>query len=202
MATGRRRGRSPRGSGGIRIIGGEWRGRRLPVADRPGLRPTADRVRETLFNWLQQETPGARCLDLYAGSGALGLEALSRGAGHCTFIERDRRACERLRDAIALLDAGDRALYRQDSAEAFLARGCDAFDLIFLDPPFGGDDLARASAALAAAGCCHGGTLVYVETDAPDPAALLPAGWERHRQATGGGVRFALFRPGPFVGGG
>lgn len=183
------------GRGGIRIIGGQWRGRRLAVADRPGLRPTADRVRETLFNWLQATVPGARCLDLFAGSGALGLEALSRGAATVTFVDSDRQAMDRLRAVLATLGARDRADCRCERAERFLAHGGGPFDLIFLDPPFAGDALARASAALAP--LCHADTLVYVETDRRDPAALLPEGWLCHRSGRGGGVQFGLYRPSP-----
>jgi len=182
-----------RGRGGIRIIGGEWRGRRLAVADRPGLRPTADRVRETLFNWLQAAVPGARCLDLFAGSGALGLEALSRGAAAVTFVDSDRQAMDSLRAVLKTLGAGDRADCRCERAERFLTLGEGPFDLIFLDPPFAGDALARASAELAP--LCHESTLVYVETDQREPAALLPEGWSCHRSARGGGVQFGLYRP-------
>ncbi|MHA7815855.1 MAG: 16S rRNA (guanine(966)-N(2))-methyltransferase RsmD [Pseudohaliea sp.] len=182
-----------RGRGGLRIIGGEWRGRRLAVADRPGLRPTADRVRETLFNWLQAVVPGARCLDLFAGSGALGLEALSRGAASVTFVDSDRQAMDRLRAVLATLGAGERAVCRCERAERFLEHGEGPFDLVFLDPPFAGDALARASARLAP--LCHEDTLVYVETDQRDPAALLPGGWACHRSGRGGGVQFGLYRP-------
>jgi 16S rRNA (guanine966-N2)-methyltransferase len=163
------------------------------VTDRPGLRPTADRVRETLFNWLQMNVPGARCLDLFAGSGALGLEALSRGAAAVTFVDSDRQAVDRLRAALDTLGAGDRADCRCERAERFLAGSEGPFDLIFLDPPFAGDALARASAALAP--LCHADTLVYVETDQRDPAALLPPGWTCHRSGKGGSVQFGLYRP-------
>jgi len=204
MAAGRRlggrdggsisgRGRRSRSGGGIRIIGGEWRGRRLAVADRPGLRPTADRVRETLFNWLQLDVVDARCLDLFAGSGALGLEALSRGAASVTFVDRDRQAVERLRTTLETLGAGDRADCRLECAERFLAGAHAPFDVIFLDPPFDGDGLAVASRELD--NLSHPGTLVYVETNRRDPAALLPGGWACHRSGKGGGVGFGLYRP-------
>ncbi|HKK23477.1 MAG TPA: 16S rRNA (guanine(966)-N(2))-methyltransferase RsmD [Pseudohaliea sp.] len=193
MAAGRRQRGRARPGGGIRIIGGEWRGRRLAVADRPGLRPTADRVRETLFNWLQFDIVGARCLDLFAGSGALGLEALSRGAAAVTFVDNDREAIAQLRAALDTLGAGERASCRLERAERFLAEAPGPFDLIFLDPPFAGDGLAMASHRLDDA--CHRDTLVYVETDLRDPAAALPAGWTCQRSGRGGGVQFGLYRP-------
>ena len=134
------RGRSaaPRRANRVRIIGGTWRSRTLTFPDVPGLRPTPDRVRETLFNWLGQYLIGKRCLDLYAGSGALGFEALSRGAAAVVMVERSPRIWRALRDNAALLGARGVNLVRGDALE-FLARthGAAEFDLIFLDPPFG-----------------------------------------------------------------
>ncbi|HET9047909.1 MAG TPA: 16S rRNA (guanine(966)-N(2))-methyltransferase RsmD [Chiayiivirga sp.] len=123
-------------AGKIRIIGGHWRGTRLDVADVAGLRPSSDRVRETLFNWLQADIRGARCLDLFAGSGALGLEAASRGAAQVVMIERDTRALANLRASVQRLDASQVEVVADD-ALAWLARPptC-AFDLVFIDPPF------------------------------------------------------------------
>lgn len=198
MKSGRRSKRQ--GRGGLRIIGGEWRGRRLPVTERPGLRPTADRVRETLFNWLQGTIADARCLDLFAGSGALGLEALSRGARECVFVDHDRRAAGALRDRLRDLAAGDRARCLQSTAARFLAGEHAAFDIIFLDPPFAADLLPATCASLDASGLCHPETLIYVETDAPAPGRLLPASWHAYREASGGAVRFGLYRQAPFVG--
>ena len=132
------RGRSagPRRPNRVRIIGGSWRSRVVTFPDVPGLRPTPDRVRETLFNWLGHDLTGRRCLDLYAGSGALGFEALSRGAGSVTMVERSPRAWRALRDNAALLGASGLNLVRCDALE-FLAHGAAQFDVIFLDPPFG-----------------------------------------------------------------
>jgi 16S rRNA (guanine(966)-N(2))-methyltransferase RsmD len=114
-------GRRREGQGQVRIIAGEWRGRRLSVATREGLRPTGDRVRETLFNWLAPHVPGARCLDLFAGSGALGIEALSRGAAHCLFVDNDAAVATTLRGELDLLGAGKRATLRRAPAHAVLA---------------------------------------------------------------------------------
>ena len=125
-------------AGAVRIIGGEWRGTRLPVADRDGLRPTSDRVRETLFNWLQQKIAGARVMDLFAGSGALGFEAASRGAREAFLVEQDPAVADTLRDTVTRLKAGGRVHIVQADALAWLQAPLHGrFDLVFVDPPFG-----------------------------------------------------------------
>jgi len=160
-------------SGKLRIIGGAWRGRRLQVPERPGLRPSGDRVRETLFNWLQGWLPGARCLDLFAGSGALGLEAASRGAHSVTLIERDRVLAGRLR-AIATDWPGAEVLdVHAADALAWLEHSAESFDLVFVDPPFDAGLYARTLALLARPGVLAHDARVYVESRARDPA---PAG--------------------------
>ena len=121
--------------GRIRIIGGSLRNSRLEVPDRPGLRPTPERVRETLFNWLAPVIAGSRCLDLFAGTGALGVEALSRGAARAQFVERDGRAVQALRANLARLKAADGRVAEAD-ALAWLQGEAEPFDLVFLDPPF------------------------------------------------------------------
>ena len=129
---------SPRSAGPpgrLRIVAGEWRGRRLPVLDQPGLRPTPDRVRETLFNWLAPLITGARCLDLFAGSGALGFEAASRGAGRVAMIEKSANLVRVLRENRLLLDARQVEVIQAD-AGLWLAGQAEPFDLVFLDPPF------------------------------------------------------------------
>jgi len=183
------------GGTGLRIVGGEWRGRRLSVPEAEGLRPTADRVRETLFNWLQADLPGARVLDLFAGSGALGLEALSRGAGEVVFVERSRRVAGVLRANLGLLGAEGRARLVTGDARGFLAGTPSAFDLVFLDPPF---QSAIIDPVLAALG---GGWLarrarVYVEFDRHSNPPRLPAGWGWLREKTAGGVGYGLVAPG------
>src|SRR5690606_40251179 len=127
----------PASPGSVRIVAGRWRGTRLPVADAAGLRPTPDRVRETLFNWLQGRLAGANALDLFAGSGALGLEAVSRGASEAVLVERDPRLAGSLRGTVARLGAGDRVEVACADALAWLrASPRRAFDVVFLDPPF------------------------------------------------------------------
>jgi len=181
------------GGGGrhLRIIGGQWRGRRLQFPELPGLRPTGDRIRETLFNWLAPDIVGARCLDLFAGSGALGLEALSRGAAHCDFVERDRTAAASLRSHIDSLAAHPRARVLEADALAFL-RGCSArYDIVFLDPPFAADLLAASAASLADGGHLEAGARIYTEQDA-DEVCALPSTWRELRRKQSGNVAYAL----------
>src|SRR5277367_3125267 len=125
------------GRNSVRIIGGGWRGRRVSFPDIPGLRPTPDRVRETLFNWLQHSVAGSRCLDLFAGSGALGLEALSRGAREVVFVDQAQAAISHLQTQISRLDAVARTRIMGEDAGRYLRTSPEVFDIVFLDPPFG-----------------------------------------------------------------
>ncbi|MCE5231712.1 MAG: 16S rRNA (guanine(966)-N(2))-methyltransferase RsmD [Mizugakiibacter sp.] len=185
---------APSGAGRVRIVAGRLRGSKLAVPDLPGLRPTPDRVRETLFNWLAPTIEGARCLDLFAGTGALGVEALSRGAAHVTFVERDPRLAAALRDNLVRLDQPHGVVECAD-AQAFLRDAPAPFDLVFLDPPFAEARWADAAAALEAGGWLKPAALVYVEAPA-DAAPALPAGWTLHREGRAGAVRYALYRRG------
>ncbi len=181
-------------AGSLRIVAGKLRGSRLAVPDIEGLRPTSDRVRETLFNWLAPVVGGARCLDLYAGTGALGIEALSRGAASCVFVERERDLCEQLRQNLARLRVAD-ARVVNDDAQGFLATPApaDAFDLVFLDPPFAANLWAAAAQRLEQAGWLRAAAHVYVEAPA-DTVFEPPASWALHREGQAGAVRFALYR--------
>ena len=179
-------------SGALRIVAGSLRGSRLAVPDVKGLRPTPDRIRETLFNWLASVIAGARCLDLYAGTGALGIEAMSRGAGECVFVERDRTLCALLLDNLARLRVVG-AQVVNDDAGGFLATPAPAaFDLVFLDPPFDAGLWAGAAMALEQSGWLREGALVYVESPA-DTLFELPANWNPHREGHAGAVRYALY---------
>ncbi|MCA1798204.1 MAG: 16S rRNA (guanine(966)-N(2))-methyltransferase RsmD [Xanthomonadaceae bacterium] len=175
----------------FRIIGGEWRGRRLQFPDLAELRPSPDRVRETLFNWLAPVIDGARCLDLYCGSGALGLEALSRGAAESVFVDKER-------DAIRMIDAHlDKlrcARGRTVHAESvgFLRGPATPFDVVFLDPPFHRELLSPACAQLAAGGWVKPGGYVYLEAESELKAPQLPDGWMLHRSAKAGRVGYHL----------
>jgi len=190
----------------VRIIGGAWRGRRVHFADSPGLRPTPDRVRETLFNWLQQAIAGARCLDLFAGSGALGLESLSRGAREVVFVEESPTAARSVAAQAARLGAGDapgdaagaarhgRARVLQMSAERFLSAPGEPFDVIFLDPPFAADALAEPVRLIDSGGWAVRGALVYLECARAAGVPPLPPTWELLKSKLAGEVGYHLAR--------
>jgi 16S rRNA (guanine(966)-N(2))-methyltransferase RsmD len=178
--------------GEVRLIGGQWKRSKLPVADRPGLRPTPDRVRETLFNWLGQDMSGWRVLDAFAGSGALGFEAASRGAAEVILLENDPTLVDSLRESRQRLDATTLRVERAD-ALTWMARSAPArFELVLIDPPFDAE-LAVAAAAAAARLLVEGGFL-YVEAGEPMAATLL--GLTLHRQMRAGAVHAGLYRSG------
>ena len=181
----------PAAAGSVRIIGGRWRGSKLPVASAPGLRPTSDRARETLFNWLQPMLPGARVLDLFAGSGALGLEALSRGAAGALLVERDPALAESLRATCARLGAGEATVLRADALELLRAPLHGRFDRVFVDPPFSdglwAEVLARLDPWLA------DDAWLYLES-APGAGPAPGAGWRLHREAGTRDAHHALYR--------
>ena len=178
--------------GKLRIVAGSLRGSRLAVPDRPGLRPTSDRIRETLFNWLMPVIEGARCLDLYAGTGALGIEAISRGASECTFVESDRALARDLRENLARLKVETARVIEADALAA-LAGSAEPFDIVFLDPPFGGDLWDASAERLETRGWLAASAWIYVESPA-DAALALPPTWMLHREGQAGAVRFALYR--------
>jgi len=180
----------------VRIIGGSWKRSKLPVADRPGLRPTPDRVRETLFNWLGQDLSGWRCLDAFAGSGALGFEAASRGAAEAVLVERDPALVALLSAAKARLGAEAVRIERGDALQWMARAAADGFELVMLDPPF--DAPLALPAMAAAARIVTPGGFVYVEAPtaiAGEPVAA--AGLEPWRAARAGNVHFHLFRRPP-----
>lgn len=179
----------------LRIIGGRWRRRHLSFPDTGTVRPTPDRVRETLFNWLAPVIEGARCLDLFAGSGALGMEALSRGAASAVFVEQDPRLTRALRDNLARLGAED-ARVMQAEALTWLQGIPTPFDVVLLDPPFHQGLLAPVCQRLATGGWLGEGALVYLEL-ARAETPTLPATWELRREKTAGEVYFRLFRSDP-----
>ena len=180
--------------GRVRVIGGNLRGSRIEVPAVDGLRPTPDRVRETLFNWLAPVIDGSRCLDLYAGTGALGIEAASRGAREVVLVERERSAAAALRDNIERLKA-DACRVLESDAMAFLAGPPRPFDVVFVDPPFAADAWADAVQALDR-GWLAPQALVYLESPA-DLAPAVPAGWLGWRELRAGAVRAALYRRAP-----
>ena len=177
----------------VRIIGGAWKRSKLPVADRPGLRPTPDRVRETVFNWLGQSLDGWRCVDAFAGSGALGFEAASRGAADVVLVERDPALVASLNAAQQRLDAKNVRVEHADAVQWLARAAARSVDLVFLDPPFDSDLLAPALAA--AAPIVGDGGLVYVEAPAPvDADAAAALGFAPHRDARAGAVHYQLLR--------
>ena len=181
-----------RSHGELRVIGGALRGRKWRVADAAGLRPTPDRVRETLFNWLAPHISGRRVLDLFAGSGALGFEALSRGAATATLVEQDRAAQAVLRDTAARFGLGGARIEGGDAIAFLRSQPAAAFDLVFLDPPFQSGLLAPAlrilyeQQVLAPDGFC------YVEMAAASPLPSWPSGWTLHRSGKAGEVGYHL----------
>ncbi|MBW8824177.1 MAG: 16S rRNA (guanine(966)-N(2))-methyltransferase RsmD [Xanthomonadales bacterium] len=183
---------SNRSAGTVRIVGGRWRGTKLPVPDVSGLRPSSDRVRETLFNWLQPVLPGARVLDLFAGTGALGLEALSRGAAAATLVERDRSASAGLRASIDRLGAADTARLVQADALAWLAGTTGGpFDIVFVDPPFADDLWARVVAGLA----LHVAADAWLYVESAHGIHVDPGmAWQLHREGATREVDYRLYR--------
>ncbi|WP_457668082.1 16S rRNA (guanine(966)-N(2))-methyltransferase RsmD [Thiolapillus sp.] len=182
-------------SNSIRIIGGAYRGRRLSFPDVPGLRPTADRLRETLFNWLQGYIEGADCLDLFAGSGALGLEALSRGAKHVRFVDQSRAVTRQLDQNLRLLDVQDRAEVVSTDGMRLLGQDADRqFDIVFLDPPFSNDWLAQACENLERNGWLKSNSWIYLEQDSHRDGPAVPESWHVHRQAKAGQAACTLLR--------
>lgn len=176
----------------IRIIGGSLRGSRLDVADAPGLRPTPDRVRETLYNWLAPVVEGVDCLDLFAGSGALGIEALSRGAARCVFVEADARVARVLQANLQRLKV-IAAEVRNCDATRYLQGAAQPFDLVLLDPPFAADLWSPIAHTLEANGWLTASAWIYVESPA-NTVPLLPDRWQLHREGRAGDVRHALYR--------
>ena len=173
----------------VRLIGGRWKRSRLPVADRPGLRPTPDRVRETLFNWLGQDLEGWRCLDAFAGSGALGLEAASRGATRVLLVERDPVVAAQLREIAQRLRADSVDVSCADALALLRQVQPGSFDLVFLDPPYGSGLLQPALDAVSPV--VSRGGYVYVEDE---HILSVPAGWTLYRQGKAGAVCYHLLR--------
>jgi 16S rRNA (guanine966-N2)-methyltransferase len=184
-----RRGGAP---GKLRIVAGNWRGRRLPVIDADGLRPTPERVRETLFNWLMQWLPGKRCLDLFAGTGALGLEALSREARSCIFIEKNPDVAFALSKNLELLDAAGARVEVAKAGDALRRIDPHSIDLVFLDPPFDTARYGDLCREVADSGILAADARVYVEAPREAPDFPLPAGWEWTRSGAAGRVRYGL----------
>ncbi|MBR9785012.1 MAG: 16S rRNA (guanine(966)-N(2))-methyltransferase RsmD [Gammaproteobacteria bacterium] len=186
---------SANSSGQIRIIGGQWRGRKLPVLNAEGLRPTTDRNKETLFNWLMPYVNNARCLDVFAGSGGLGLEALSRYASHCDFIELDKQAATQLKSNLTLVNASNTAAtgVHQGDALNILKGISDApYDIIFVDPPFAKGLVAPTLAAIVDNNLVQSGSVIYLEHESTLVTPLLPAHWNIIKDKQTSALRYML----------
>lgn len=178
--------------GQIRIIGGKWRGRKLPVRDSEGLRPTTDRIKETLFNWLMPIIRDSRCLDCFAGSGALGFEALSRFAEAVTFIELDKHNAQLLIENKARLQADNATVVNNNSLN-FLSQAGTPFEVVFIDPPFRKGLLNETIQLLEKNQWLAEESWVYVESEAESPLTDIPTNWQLHREKIAGQVAYRLF---------
>lgn len=181
------------GSGQIRIIGGQWRGRKLPVPDSPGLRPTTDRVRETLFNWLAPVMVDARCLDCFAGSGALGLEALSRYAAETTLLEMDRAVSQQLQKNLATLKAAHAHVINTNTL-AYLAQKGAPHNVVFVDPPFRKGLLEETLTLLESNGWLADEAYIYVESEVENGLPPVPVNWSLYREKVAGQVAYRLYQ--------
>ncbi len=179
-------------AGHLRIIGGNWRGRKLSFPDADGLRPTGDRVRETVFNWLQPVMGGSRCLDCFAGSGALGFEAASRGAGSVVMIEADRQAYQFLSNNAELLQADSCELVH-GRVEHYLRSAQTPFDVVFLDPPYQANVWSDIANLLTDRGLLSEGARIYLEYPRREPQPVLPQSWHCLKEKQAGDVKYALF---------
>lgn len=178
----------------IRIIGGKWRGRKIQLAKNSQLRPTPDRVRETVFNWLMRDVRNSRCLDLFAGSGALGLEALSRGAEHVTFFENHKQSAQRLKQVIDDIGAQEHANVLSHDALKLLDKKPDQqFDGIFLDPPFRKNLLPQVIELLQSKQWLAPEAWIYIEAEQENSLDFLPSHWKLHREKNAGDVKYNLF---------
>ena len=181
-----------RGKQTLRIIGGQWRGRKFQFPAVEHLRPTPDRVRETLFNWLMPVIKGATCVDLFCGSGALGLEALSRGASRVTFVDKNKQAIKVLSDTCKQIGTADAEFYSGD-ALTYLGSSPARIDIVFIDPPYDLDLQAQVANLLETSGCLNPSAWIYIEHDGQLDEQELPATWTKHREKVAGQVHYVLY---------
>lgn len=184
-----------KGSGSIRIISGQWRGRKLPVLSMQGLRPTTDRTKETLFNWLMPYLHQADCLDVFAGSGSLGVEALSRYAASCCFMEKDTATARQIeQNLMTLAISAQQAKVICGDSLTELAKLQGQFDLVFLDPPFHRNLLPQSIALLHQQQLVKPDGLVYLEVESQHPPLVLPENWRNLKQKQTSQVSYSLYQ--------
>ena len=182
--------------GRLRIVAGIWRSRLLEIAEVPGLRPTSSRIRETVFNWLSPRIAGAHCLDLFAGTGALGLEALSRGAASCDFVENSSKAAKTLRANIAMLESPAARVHESKAQDFLRQAGARQYEILFLDPPFAADLLPELCRLIEAGNLLTYDARIYVEEDRNQPMFELPERWQVLKSKETGNVRYSLLEVG------
>jgi 16S rRNA (guanine966-N2)-methyltransferase len=180
-------------AGAIRLISGQWRGRKLPVHDVEGLRPTTDRVKETLFNWLAAEVRDTRCLDVFAGSGSLGFEALSRYASYVMMIEQEPKAARQLQANLQTLQCTQAQVVCRDALQVLQAECTEPFELVFLDPPFRKELLSQAIPLLEQQGWLANRALIYLEREIEGIAPVIPANWQLIKDKQAGQVCYQLY---------
>ncbi|OCG19275.1 16S rRNA (guanine(966)-N(2))-methyltransferase RsmD [Gilliamella sp. WF3-4] len=181
-------------NGSIRIIGGKWRGRKLPVLDKQGLRPTTDRIKETLYNWLMPVIHDSDCLDCFSGSGSLGFEAASRGAKSVTLLEKDKQVAQLLNKNKQLIDKDTINVYHTDTLQWLNKPAEKQFDIVFIDPPFHQALVAKTVSALGNNNWLKPSAYIYIETEiGHDLTAYIPTNWHLHREKTAGQVHSYLF---------
>lgn len=180
-------------TGTLRIIGGQWRSRKLPIADLPGLRPTMDRVRETVFNWIAFNLPQATVLDLFSGTGALAFESLSRGAKSAVMLEKSPVAAQMLKENLQLLKTPDGQVLNQDTLSYLNKPALKPFDIIFIDPPFHQDLIEPVCDLLETNGYLTSGSLIYIEAEKM-LAINPPSNWQLQKQKEAGQLSYALWR--------
>lgn len=182
------------GMGQVRIIGGQWRSRKLPVSDVEGLRPTTDRVKETVFNWLAPYITDAQCLDLFAGSGGLSFEALSRYAQSALLLEKDRGAATQLTKNLSTLKCDNGVVKNTDSIKFLSAPATNSFDVVFIDPPFRKNLLEQSCQLLEDNNWLSEDAVIYIEMESELTGADLPSNWQCLKEKTAGQVTFALWQ--------
>ena len=180
--------------GRLRIVAGKWRSRLLPITDVEGLRPTPERIRETLFNWLAGEIAGSHCLDPFAGTGALAFEALSRGAASATLIDKSPGVVEALKSSAALLESDNARIECTDGLSFMRQKASRRYDIVFLDPPFAEDIVEECCRLLQSNGWLTDGAAVYIEQQKNRPLPELPRGWTINKENKAGNVRYMLAR--------